>query len=85
MRNADIFDNEDFMEWLNGRPLCIQKVIRSYPPDVEYKLNGLFPVNIHSYDEEKDGNISLTVDVHSPFMPRRVFGVNPESLQEAVA
>ena len=81
MRNTDIFDDADFMEWFNGRPVEVQNVIRKYPPNVEYRLGGPFPVYIYSYGVEMDGNISLTVDVQSPFMPRRVFGVKPEDLQ----
>lgn len=84
MRNTDIFDNTEFMEWFNGRPPEVQQVIRKYPPDVEYKLDGPFPAWIYSYDVEEDGNISLTVDVLSPLIPRKVFGVKPENLQVAI-
>ena len=81
MRYTTAFEDPDFMEWFNGRPLEVQDVIREYPPDVEYKLDGPSPVWIYSYDVEKDGTVSLTVNVHSPFMPRSVFGIKPEDLQ----
>ena len=78
---ADIFDNPEFLEWFDKRPSAIKEVIRKCPPDIEYSLSGPFPVTIHSYDENEDGSITLKVDVHSPFLARRVFGVKPESLK----
>lgn len=77
----DIFDNPEFLEWFNNRPVKVQEVIRRYPPDREYVLHGPWPVTIFSYDEEEDGRITVQVDVHSPILPRRVFGVKPETLK----
>lgn len=85
MRINDIFDNPEFMEWFDDRPPAIQEVIRKYPPNRTYKLyDGVFDVTLHSYDEELDGSISLQIDVHSPFFPRRVFGVKPADLTEVL-
>lgn len=85
MRKTDIFDNPEFVEWYDDRPPAIQKVIREYPPDKTYKLHdGPFDVTIYSYDEELDGKVSLSVDVPSPFVARRVFGVKPIDLVEVL-
>ena len=70
------------MEWFNSRPFCIQEIIKKYPPNKEYRIgDSPFPVTIYCYSEEQDGNVSLKVDVHSPILPRRVFGIEPEALR----
>ncbi len=78
---TDCFDDAEFIEWFNNRPVNVQEVIREYPPDRKYKLHGPFPVTIYAYEENKDGSVTLEVDVNSPILPRRVFGVKPESLK----
>ena len=73
--------NEEFMRWYNGRPAKVQALIRLRPPHRDYRLQeGAFPASIYSYDEEEGGDVTMQVDVHSPLMPRRVFGVKPRHL-----
>jgi hypothetical protein len=78
----NIWENEEFSDWVKDRPQKIQEVIKKCPPNKKYRLsNGHFPVYIYSYYEEEGGDVKLKVDVVSPFFPRRVFGVKPEDLK----
>lgn len=74
----------EFLDWYNERPEKVKEVIRKCPPGKEYRIiqGSDHPTFIHSYDEEKNGNISMTVNVEDPNFPRSVFGIKPESLIE---
>lgn len=81
---GSIWDNEEFMEWFNSRPVRIQAAIRYRPPDKRYRVNdGPFPAMIHSYNIDENDEVTMKVDVLSPLMPRRVFGVHMKDLVEA--
>lgn len=78
-----LWDDEEWMDWFNERPPAIQALIRQFPPNKPYRVGeGAFPALIYSYDEEKSGGVSMTVQIESPFFPRQVFGVKPEGLTE---
>ena len=78
---SDLAENAEFMEWYNGRPIKIQELIRSHPPNREYRVqNGEYPATIHSYDENEDGAVTLQANIHSPFFPRCVFGLSAEDV-----
>lgn len=83
MVTEGLWMNPKFLDWFQSKPLAVQEAIKKHPPDKLYILkSGSFPCNIYSYDEEKDGSITLTVDVHSPFFPRSVFGVSLKNIEE---
>jgi len=78
-----IWENPEFLDWYKSKPLAVQEAIEKHPPDKLYILKGgSFPCSIYSYDEEKGGGITLTVNVHSPLFPRSVFGVGLENIEE---
>ena len=72
----------EFLEWYNERPDKVKEVIRKCPPGKEYRIiqGADHPTLIHSYDEEKNGDISMTVNIEDPNFPRSVFGIKPENL-----
>lgn len=83
MRKRTIWDEPEFMEWFESRPEDVQAMIRRFPPGRPYRLHGgPFPSYIYCYSVADDGAVTMQVDVESPFLPRRVFGVEPEDLQE---
>jgi hypothetical protein len=74
-----------FKEWFDSRPPKIQELIKQFPPNKKYCVqNGSFPATIYSYDEEKNGDVSMKMNIHSPFMPRTVFGIKPNDIKEWV-
>jgi len=79
----EMWDDPEFKEWFNSKPKKIQELIKKCPPNKQYRIKGgTFPGTIHSYDEEKNGDVSMKVNIHSPLMPRKVFGLKPEHLEE---
>lgn len=79
---ASLWDNEKFMAWFNERPPAVKDMIRQCPPDQEYRVqDGAFPGRIYSYDEEEGSEITMQVQIASPFFPRTVFGLKPEHLK----
>ena len=75
----NLWENQDFLDWYNSRPPIIQNLIKKFPPNKYYKVQGgMFKGRLYSYSE--DG--TMTVDIDSPIMPRRVFGLKPEDLEE---
>ena len=72
----------EFLNWFNSRPKKVQDVIKKCPPGKEYRIiqGSGDPVFIHSYNEGKNGDITMTVNIESPTFPRSVFGIKPENL-----
>ena len=78
-----IWINPEFLDWYKSKPLVVQEAIEKCPPDKPYIIKGgSFPCSIYSYDEAKDGGVTLTVNVYSPLFPRSVFGVRLENIEE---
>ena len=81
MTEEELFQDAEFLEWFNDRPASVQEVIRKVPPCRKYIIEGgIHPGQILSYDEHDDGRITVEITVESPLLPRRVFGVDPDSL-----
>ena len=70
--------------WIDSRPKNIRKVISKLSPLYCYKdKNGNGHYQIYSYDEDKKGRVTLSVDrLDDSFLPfnYRVFGYNPKDL-----
>jgi hypothetical protein len=67
--------------WIKTLPKKVQKVANKYPGDTCYRKDGGH-YRIRSYDEEKDGSVSLQL-IHGrdSFLPGViVFGINPSDL-----
>lgn len=47
--------NVELEDWINSRPIHVQKVIRKYPPDKKYKIaeDNIKTCHIISYDESE--------------------------------
>jgi hypothetical protein len=80
---------EMWAEWVEERPDAIQALVAKYKfaPWKLYKLKTSgHRVIIHSIDEPKEGEPTLTVIVNGKFnfvaFERRVFGIKPEDLEE---
>ena len=78
-------DDPEAKKFWDNMSDAVKEVCAKYPPDIQYR-NGAsgspFPVVIRSYDVgEDDGEITLTIEVLSPVIPRQVFGVDPSSLE----
>jgi hypothetical protein len=87
MAKAIDMDMDVFEEWLSTKPRAIKDMAAKLPPDRLYKLkDGGHRVTLYSYDENKDGSVSMTVLVTGEFncvtFDRKVFGINPEDLEE---
>jgi hypothetical protein len=85
---SDIWQNEEFLSWFNGRPDKVKEVVKLRPPGT-YRMKdgkgGYAAVNydIIAYDENEDGTITLRVHTDGAFglFPRQVFGIKPEDLE----
>jgi hypothetical protein len=74
------FDYRALEEWIAERPEHVQKVIRLMPPDRWYLAKGGKKYQLKSYDEEKDGTVSLTCYTTDLLgITYEVFGMKPES------
>ena len=75
-----------WIEWVSTRPANVRAVAERFDPWSLYLLKPTGQrVTIHSFSEEKDGAVSLTVNVLREFnavlFERQVFGINPDDLE----
>lgn len=72
-------------EWIDSRPEKIKEVIKILPMQGCYRgKDGNGHYTLHSYDENLDGTVTLTVNrIAEPFMPiaYKVFGFKPSDLK----
>ena len=83
---------QEWEQWLSERPENVKKVALKIVPWKKYMQKGIdddignrySPI---SYNEEKDGRVTLTCEKTNEEMPflggYGVFGMNPDSLTEA--
>lgn len=75
-----------YREWVASRPEHVRAVAERFEPWSLYRIgpNG-HRVTLLSFGEEKDGSVTLTVNVSAEFnmvmFERQVFGVKPEDLE----
>jgi hypothetical protein len=76
-------NKEVWNEWVDSRPDVIKNICKKYPPDRLYLLKTTNRrVTIHSYSENGTVTVDVSGDYNIVTFARRVFGVNPEDLQE---
>lgn len=69
--------------WIDSRPANVRKVIKKCPPIGCYRgKKGRGHYILHSYDEEKDGTVTLKVNhLEDSFLPGfQIFGYSPNDL-----
>ena len=74
-------------DWVASRPECVRRIAEKFDPWTLYRMNDTeHRVTLHSFGEDEDGTVTLTVDVTGQFnlvnFERQVFGVNPDNLTE---
>jgi len=70
-------------EWVESRPVEIQKLCRKFPPDRLYKIkNSNHKVTIISYNESGSMNVDVSGEYNLIVFERQVFGIEPDNLEE---
>ena len=78
----NIWQDDEFLAWFNERPPAVQEMVKRFPPDQSYRVQGgVFPGHMYAYDENEDGTVTFQVIIESPFNPRQVFGLKPEDIE----
>lgn len=76
-------NDEEFKEWVASKPLTVQEVIKTHPPQTCYRgiSNGHY--RLYAYDEEDDDTITLrATHLDDSFLPGvTVFGLDPKDLK----
>lgn len=81
--NIDIWNSKEFLSWFDERPAIIQEMVRRFPPNKPYRVQGgRWPGFIYCWSEAKDGVVTMTVTILEPGFGRRVFGLSPDDLEE---
>ncbi len=76
-------DEVGWRRWVNSRPEVIQKMCKSHPPNLLYKLNTTgHRCRIYSYDENGTMTVQVTGEYNVVAFARAVFGIKPEELVE---
>lgn len=75
-----------YRDWIASRPEKVKAVAERFDPWSLYRMKSTgHRVTLHSFDENKNGTITLKVDVTGDFntvlFERRVFGVDPDDLE----
>lgn len=73
-------------KWVEGRPENVRSVAERFDPWSLYRLKSTGQrVTVYSFGEEKDGSVTLTVDITGEFnyivFDRQVFGIDPNDLE----
>jgi hypothetical protein len=89
---ANIFEpseeeKADWDKWVASRPDAVRQVAKKFKPWKLYRMKSTgHRVTIYSLGEHEDGTVTLTVLVTGTFnkvvAERRVFGIEPEDLEE---
>jgi hypothetical protein len=75
--------NPDAQEWIDGRPKVIKAMIAKTPPNLLYRLKPTGQrVTIYSYSEAGTVTVLVSGQYNLTDYERRVFGVNPDDLEE---
>ncbi len=75
--------NDSWYEWVKTRPECIRVLCERFTPDRLYRLKSTGSrVTIYSYSEDNTLTVDITGDYNAHMMDRRVFGINPDDLEE---
>ena len=74
-------------QWVAARPDDVRKVAERFNPWTLYQMKETNQrVTVYSFGEQKDGGVTLTVNITSQFnsiaFDRQVFGVDPGDLDE---
>lgn len=76
-------DQAAFKKWAGKRPKCIQKMLRSHPPDRLYRMRTTGSrVLIYSYAEDGTVTVSVLGLYNRVTMERNVFGIPLSDLTE---
>lgn len=75
-----------YRRWVKSRPPNVRAVAERFEPWSLYRLKTTgHRVTVHSFGEEKDGSVTLTVNVTADFnfvmFERQVFGIQPDDLE----
>ena len=74
-------------QWVAERPDNVRKIAERFDPWTLYRLKDTDKrVTLHSFGEQPDGGVTLTVNITSEFnlisFDRQVFGIDPDDLEE---
>lgn len=80
-------DLTSWKEWVASRPPNVRVWAEKFEPWTLYRMKSTgHRVTLHSFNEAKDGTVTLRVNVTGQFnlvsMERRVFGIDPNDLEE---
>lgn len=81
---ATLFElNEEWDKWVEARPKEIQELCRLLPPNKLYRLKTSgHRATLYSYEEGGTVTVNVTGQYNSVIFGRRVFGIQPEDLEE---
>jgi len=80
---SDAENEADLQEWLQGRPQIIRDISARLKPWKLYRMKSTgHRVTLYSIYEDGTLSVDITGDLNLISMERRVFGIDPDDLEE---
>jgi hypothetical protein len=76
-------DEEAYQAWVESRPEVVKEIAKRLPPNKLYRLKTTWQrVTMYSINEDGTVTVDITGDYNLIDFSRRVFGINPDDLEE---